>query len=131
MAIDRRWLGQTPALIAASLVSGCAALAPPASPLPPSRAPTHAQMSEARRLHAAPYIACMQTEARKLSASGVAGVAAVDAGEVKCGHHIQDLRRYGAAKDYDALRWSELIEQVEREGRAAAVQTGGNPRRRE
>ena len=47
--------------------------------------------------------------------------AAVDAGELKCGHRIQALRRYGAAKDYDALRWSDYIEQVERDGRAAAA----------
>lgn len=84
-----------------------------------------------RRLHAAPYIACMQTEARRLGGGG-ANAAAVDAGELKCGHHIQDLRRYGAAKDYDALRWSDYIEQVEREGRAAATTpTGGSTRPRE
>jgi hypothetical protein len=119
-------------LIAAVLVSGCAALAPPTSAPVPSRAPTPAEKSEVRRLHAAPYITCMQTEARKLAGGGRANAAAVDAGELKCGHHIQDLRRYGAAKDYDALSWSDYIEQVEREGRAAATTpTGGNPRPRE
>ena len=118
-------------LIAASLVSGCAALAPPVFAPSPSRAPTQAETSEARRLHAAPYIACMQTEARKLGGSGTAGAATVDAVELKCGHHIQALRRYGAAKDYDALRWSDYIEQVEREGRAAATTTGGSSRQRE
>ncbi len=118
-------------LIAASLLSGCAALAPPVSAPVPSRAPTQAEKNEVRRLHAAPYIVCMQTEARKLSGSGVAGAAAVDAGELKCGLHIQELRRYGAAKDYDALRWSDYIEEVERDGRAAATTTGGNTRQRE
>ena len=108
-------------LIAAGLVSGCAALAPPVLAPAPSRTPTPAEKDEARRLFVTPYIACMQTEARKLGDSGVAGAAAVDAGELKCGHRIQALRRYGAAKDYDALRWSDYIEQVERDGRAAAT----------
>ena len=57
-------------LMAALLVSGCAALAPPVSAPAPSRAPTAAEKNEARRLHAAPYIACLQTEARKLVSSG-------------------------------------------------------------
>ena len=69
----------------------------------------------------------MQTETRK---QGGGGDNAVDASELRCGHHIQQLRRYGASKDYDALRWSDYIEQVEREGRAAAVKTsGGTPQR--
>jgi hypothetical protein len=114
-------------LTAAVLVSGCAALAPPVSAPVPSRAPTPAEKSEVRRLHVAPYIACMQTEARKLGGSGGAGAAAVDAGELKCGHHIQDLRRYGAAKDYDALHWSGYIEQVEREGQTAAAGAARKP----
>jgi hypothetical protein len=45
----------------------------------------------------------------------------VETGELRCGHHIQQLRRYGASKDYDALRWSDYIDQVERDGRAAAI----------
>ena len=118
-------------LIAAGLVSGCAALAPPLSAPAPSRTPTPAEKDEARRLFVTPYIACMQTEARKLGDSGVAGAAAVDAGELKCGHRIQALRRYGAAKDYDALRWSDYIEQVERDGRSAATPTSGNTRQRD
>ncbi len=118
-------------LIAAGLASGCAALAPPVSAPPLSRAPTLAEKDEARRLHVAPYITCMQSEARKLNDGGVAGAAAVDAGELKCGHRIQALRRYGAAKDYDALRWSDYIEQVEREGRAAAAKTSGGPHKRD
>ena len=73
----------------------------------------------------------MQTEARRHGNSGVAGAAAADAGELTCGHRIQALRRYGAAKDYDALRWSDYIEQVEREGRAAAMTTGGTTRQGE
>ena len=115
-------------LIAAGLVSGCASLAPPVLAPAPLRTPTPAEKDEARRLFVAPYIACMQTESRRLSNSGVAGAAAADACELTCGHRIQALRRYGAAKDYDALRWSEYIEQVEREGRAAATTTGGNTR---
>lgn len=115
-------------LIAAGLVSGCASLAPPVLAPAPLRTPTPAEKDEARRLFVAPYIACMQTEVRKLGDSGVSGAAAVGAGELKCGHRIQELRRYGAAKDYDALRWSDYIEQVEREGRAAATTTGGNTR---
>ena len=115
-------------LIAASLVAGCAALAPPVSSPNPSRTPTQVEKDEARRLFVAPYLACMQTESRRLGNSGVAGAAAADASELTCGHRIQALRRYGAAIDYDALRWSDYIEQVEREGRAAATTTGGNTR---
>jgi hypothetical protein len=119
-------------IVAAALVSGCAALAPPVSAPVPSRTPTPAEKDEVRRLLVTPYIACMQTEARKLGDSGVAGAAAVDAGELKCGHRIQALRRYGAAKDYDALRWSDYTRQVEREGRAAAMTpTGDTTRARE
>jgi hypothetical protein len=113
-------------LIAAGLVSGCAALAPPLSAPALSRTPTPAEKDEVRRLLVTPYIACMQTEARKLGDSGVAGAAAVDAGELKCGHRIQALLRYGAAKDYDALRWSGYTRQVEREGRAAAMTPTGD-----
>ena len=119
-------------LIAAGLVSGCAALAPPVSAPVLSRTPTQAEKDEVRRTLVAPYIVCMQTEARKLSGSGIGGAAAVDAGELKCGDRIQALRRYGAAKDYDALRWSDYTRQVERDGRAAAATTtGGNTRQRE
>jgi hypothetical protein len=97
----------------AALVAGCATLPPP----PPTRTPSAAEKEEARRTFVAPYMACMQSEARKLGA--VAG--AVDTSELRCGHHIQQLRRYGASKDYDALRWSDYIEQIERDGRAAAT----------
>lgn len=118
-------------LIAASLVAGCAALAPPASVPVLWRIPTQAEKDEVERLFVAPYIVCMRTEARRLGANGVAGAAAADAGELTCGHRIQALRRYGAAKDYDALRWSDYIEQVEREGRAAATTTSANTRPRQ
>ncbi len=59
----------------------------------------------------------MQAEARKQGGAG----SAVDMSELRCGHHIQQLRRYGASKDYDALRWSDYTRQVERDGRAAAT----------
>jgi hypothetical protein len=112
-----RWL-HVSSWVTATLVAGCATL--PSPPPASSRMPSAAEKDEARRLFVMPYIACMQTEARKLGDSGVAGAAAVDAGELKCGHRIQALRRYGADKDYDALRWSDYIRQVERDGRTAA-----------
>jgi hypothetical protein len=108
-------------LIIAALVAGCATLPPP----PPSRTPSAAEKDEARRTLVAPYVACMQAEARQLGG----GVSAVDTSELRCGHHIQQLRRYGASKDYDALRWSDYVEQVEREGRSAAAQAAANVRK--
>jgi hypothetical protein len=103
-----RWLHAASLLIAA-LVAACATLPPP----PTARTPSAAEKEEARRTFVAPYLACMQAEGRK--AGGV------EASELRCGHHIQQLRRYGASKDYDALRWSDYIEQVERDGRGAAT----------
>ena len=108
-------------LIAASLVSGCAALAPPTSTPMLSRTQTQAEKDEVRRLHVAPYLVCMQTEARKLNDGGAAAAMAVDASELKCGRLIQELRRYGAAKNYDALMWSGYVGQVERDGRSVAA----------
>jgi hypothetical protein len=96
-------------LLIAALVAACATLPPP----PPARTPSAAEKEEARRTFVAPYLACMQAEGRK--AGGV------EASELRCGHHIQQLRRYGASKDYDALRWSDYTRQVERDGRAAAT----------
>ena len=110
-------------LITAALAVACATLPPP----PPARTPTAAEKDEARRTLVMPYIACMQAETRKLSGGGNA----LDASELRCGHHIQQLRRYGASKDYDALRWSDYIEQVEREGRAAAEKTIGGSHKRD
>jgi hypothetical protein len=110
-------------LIAAALAAGCATLPPP----PPARTPSAAEKDDARRTLVAPYIGCMQAEARKQGG----GSSAVDTSELRCGHHIQQLRRYGASKDYDALRWSDYIEQVEREGRAAAVKSSGGPPKRD
>jgi hypothetical protein len=107
-----RWL-RAASLIAATLAAGCATLPPP----PPARTPSAAEKEEARRIFVAPYLACMQSEARKHGG----GSGAVEASELHCGHHIQQLRRYGAAKDYDALRWSDYTRQVERDGRAAAT----------
>jgi hypothetical protein len=103
-----RWLHAAPLLMAA-LVAACATL----PPSPPARTPSAAEKEEARRTFVAPYLACMQAEGRK--AGGV------EASELRCGHHIQQLRRYGASKDYDALRWSDYIEQIERDGRTAAT----------
>jgi hypothetical protein len=114
------FLPSTASLVAATLVAGCATLPPP----PPSRTPSAAEQDEARRTLVAPYLACMQAEARKHGG----GDSAVDTSELRCGHHIQQMRRYGASKDYDALRWSDYIEQVEREGRAAATTTRVNTR---
>jgi hypothetical protein len=107
-----RWWRAAPSIIAA-LVAGCATLPPPS----PARTPSAAEKEEARRTFVAPYMACMQSEARKLGGGG----SAVEASELRCGHHIQQLRRWGASKDYDALRWSDYIDQVERDGRAAAT----------
>jgi hypothetical protein len=107
-----RWWRLAPMVLAA-LVAGCATLPPP----PLARTPSAAEKEEARRTFVAPYLACMQAEARKQGG----GINAVDTGELRCGHHIQQLRRYGAGKDYDALRWSDYIDQVERDGRAAAT----------
>jgi hypothetical protein len=104
-----RWLRAASSIAASTLAAACATLPPP----PPARTPSAAEQEEARRAFVAPYLACMQAEGRK--AGGV------DAGELRCGHHIQQLRRYGASKDYDALRWSDYIRQVERDGRAAAT----------
>jgi hypothetical protein len=107
-----RWL-RAASLIAATLAAGCATLPPP----PPARTPSAAEKDEARRTFVAPYMACMQSEAHKLGAVA----RAVDTSELRCGHHIQQLRRYGASKDYDALRWSDYVEEVAGEGRAAAA----------
>lgn len=114
------FLPRTASLVAATLVAGCATLPPP----PPSRTPSAAEQDEARRTLVAPYLACMQAEARKHGG----GDSAVDTSELRCGHHIQQMRRYGASKDYDALRWSDYVGQVEREGRAAATTTRVNTR---
>jgi hypothetical protein len=100
-------------ITAATFAAACATLPPP----PPARTPSAAEKEEARRTFVAPYLACMQTEARKQGGGG----SAVETSELRCGHHIQQLRRYGAAKDYDALRWSDYTRQVERDGRAAAT----------
>jgi hypothetical protein len=115
-AAARRATALLIALLMALVVSGCAALAPPTQP--PARAPipTAAEQDEVRRTIVAPYLACMQTEARKLGAGGVVG-----ASELRCGERIQALRRYGAAKNYDALRWSDYVEQVELDGQSAAA----------
>lgn len=78
-----------------------------------------------------PYLACMQSEARTLADSGVVGPMAVDACELKCGRLIQQLRRYGAAKNYDPLMWSEYVGGVERNGRLAAAQSAAGARQRE
>ena len=107
-----RWL-RAASSITAALVAACATLPPP----PPARTPSAAEKEEARRTFVAPYLACMQSEAHKLGG----GEGAASASELRCGHHIQQLRRYGASKDYDALRWSDYIEQVERDGRAATT----------
>ena len=111
------WLAGVPALL---LLSACASL-PSGSPAELSRTPTPAEKDEVRRLHVAPYLACMQAEARKLNDGGAAAAMAVDASELKCGRLIQDLRRYGAAKNYDALMWSGYVGQVERDGRSVAA----------
>ena len=89
---------------------------------PPVRlpTPTAAEQDEVRRTLVAPYLACIQTEARKLGAASL-GSDVVGATELRCGHRIQELRRYGAAKNYDALRWSDYVEQVERDGQSAAA----------
>ena len=89
---------------------------------PPVRlpTPTAAEQDEVRRTLVAPYLACIQTEARKLGAASL-GSDVVRATELRCGHRIQELRRYGAAKNYDALRWSDYVEQVERDGQSAAA----------
>jgi hypothetical protein len=108
-------------LLAAELASGCAALATPTQPPVRLPAPTAAEKDEVRRTLVAPYLACMQTEARKLGAGGTCGDSVVGASELRCGHRIQELRRYGAAKNYDALHWSDYVEQVEREGQSAAA----------
>lgn len=114
-----RWLHAASLISAATFVAGCATLPPP----PPSRTPSAAEKDEARRTFVAPYLACMQAEARKQG-----GVdSAVDTSELRCGHQIQQLRRYGASKDYDALRWSDYTRQVEREGRSAAAQAARKP----
>jgi hypothetical protein len=97
---------------AASLLSACASVPPP----PPSRTPTTAERDEVRRSVVRPYLDCMRTEAHKAGA----GARAVETAELACGHLIQTLRRYGASKDYDALQWSGVVEQVQQQGRAAA-----------
>jgi hypothetical protein len=96
-------------IAALMLAAACATLPPP----PPARTPSAAEKEEARRAIVAPYLACMQAEGRR--AGGV------EASELRCGHHIQQLRRYGADKDYDALLWSDYTRQVERDGRAVAA----------
>ena len=109
------------ALLTAALASGCAALSPPMQPPMHSPTPTATEHDEVRRTLVAPYLACMQTEARKLGAGGLGGDSIVGASELRCGERIQALRRYGAAKNYDALRWSDYVEQVERDGQSAAA----------
>lgn len=108
-------------IAAATLAAACATLPPP----PPARTPSAAEKDEARRTLVVPHLACMQAEARKLGAVD----RAVETSELRCGHHIQQLRRYGASKDYDALRWSDYVEQVEREGRTAAAQAAASARK--
>jgi hypothetical protein len=103
----------------ALLLSACAL--PPIQPSTPSRTPTRAEQDEVKRSVVTPYFTCMQTEARKLADSGVGARGAAEAAELQCGRLIQELRRYGAAKDYDPLRWSEYVEQVEREGHSIAM----------
>jgi hypothetical protein len=111
------------AVLAVLLLSACASPAPPGQPAVLSRTPTAAEREEAKRALVSPYLACMQVEARRLSDGGVVGPMAIDACDLKCGRLIQELRRYGAAKNYDALTWGEYIGQVERNGRALAVQS--------
>lgn len=107
-----RRLRMASSITAATLAAACATLPPP-----PARTPSAAEKEEARRTFVAPYLACMQAEAHEHGG----GAGAIDASELRCGHHIQQLRRFGAAKDYDALRWSDYTRQVERDGRAAAA----------
>jgi hypothetical protein len=114
-------------LITATFAAGCATL-PPA---PPSRTPTPIEKEEARRTGVLPYLSCMQIEARKLGDGGLAVPSAVDASELKCGRLIQALRRYGAAKDYDALMWSDYVGQVERNGRSIAAESAAAGRKRD
>jgi hypothetical protein len=100
------------ASVACALLSACATVPPPAPP----RTPTAAERDEARRSVVRPYLDCMRSEAHK-----AAGARAVEAAELACGHLIQSLRRYGAGRDYDPLQWSGYVEQVERQGQAAAA----------
>jgi hypothetical protein len=117
-----------PVVAAALLVSACAA---PGPVTPPSRTPSVAEKTDAQRTLVSPYLACVRAEARKLGAGGMADGSAADASEVACGRLIQQLRRYGAVHDYDALSWSSFVGDVERSGRAAAVASAAAARKRE
>lgn len=111
------------AWLALLLVSACAT---PGASAVLSRTPSVAERQEAQRGMVLPYLACMQSEARKLGDSGVTGANAVDASELKCGRSIQALRRYGAEKNYEPLSWSEYVGQVERHGRAVASESAAS-----
>jgi hypothetical protein len=115
-------------VVAALLFSACASPGPAALP---SRTPSSTEKADAERTLVSPYMACMRAEGRKLGADGIAESSAADASEVACGRLIQQLRRYGAAHDYDALSWSGYVGEVERNGRAAAVASAAAARRRD